>query len=365
MEEEERVEALPVACGKQQQVDCNYEKGRCRRSLTGCRWRWRFWWNLLLLTPLSCVVGVCLLKALLMGPKTFQHNATVLKTLLPPSPPRPPPPPKELFHLHVPKTGTSIWREIIQYQCAEVETEEQLMEIFYRTGKQAEPCAASIQRGHHPLSATRNETTPSLNQTVTLLRRPVERIASGFVHNLHDCDAMQNHFSINDHSDIQLSMDQICRDIEAQVNTTTAAAQSKNYAENIVLAYAKCVAGCAANMLSGVHCGRKTRRPRPQNSYDYPRLFETLDSLLFVGITDRWEETVCLWHEVLPRLNGKPYLQQTTNTRQSRMNECKTNVKTILQQSEKWTETNDPDWRIYKHGLELFEQRLAASRCGS
>jgi len=363
MEEEERGKALPVACGKQQaDHHCNNEKGRwC--SLTGCRWRWRFWWNLLLLTPLACVVGVCLLKALLMGPATFQRNATEL-TRQRSSPPRPPPP-KELFHLHVPKTGTSIWREIIQYQCAEVETQEKLMEIFYRTGKHAEPCAASIQRGHHPLSATRNSTTSSLNQTVTLLRRPVERIASGFVHNLHDCDLMQNHFSINDHSDIPVSMDTLCRDIEAHVNNTTAAAQSKNYAENIVLAYAKCVAGCAANMLSGVHCGRKTRRPRPQNSYDYPRLFETLDSLLFVGITDRWEETVCLWHEVLPRLNGKPYLQQTTNTRQSRMNECKANVKTILQQSEKWTETTDPDWRIYKHGLGLFEQRLAATHCGS
>ena len=267
-----------------------------------------------------------------------------------------PPLAKQLDFLHVPKTGTSFKRLVIQYLC-NTTTEEEVEKIFAQVSdakwiwaneqlpKYPPDCASSITLGHHPLnipsSTTRTTTLRSTDATtttttttyianwngvslplhgyVTLLRRPIHRIASGFVHDFHDCrNYLNNKYTVTvaastDPSEEEVKeevsssyemkpycdearkyLNSILIDIDdnnndddtkstttetkkelhneympaittrtrARINdedddTTTTATTSRIHIVDLVVEYAQCVKGCTFDLLSGKYCGMK------------------------------------------------------------------------------------------------------------
>jgi hypothetical protein len=264
----------------------------------------------------------------------------------------------QLYHLHIPKTGSSIWREMIQYMCPTINSTEQVDEIFrlVMIGKPRPSCAESIIPGHAPMRSI-----PS--KTIAIIRSPIDRMASGFVHNLHDCKLLQNQNRVSEHGNAMEEMHKICQGViaeTAKTNRTRRGIEGEGYGQGInnsitdlVLSYAKCVSGCSSNMLSGAACFKKP--PHPFNI----KSELILESLAFVGLTDRWDETLCLWHHKFPRQStDKPYLSENVNSRKSITGGCKNAVKRILLDDFRDSIDQDPDWGLYKKSVELFDKRL-------
>eukprot|EP01083_Nonionella_stella_P040818 110644_1 len=261
----------------------------------------------------------------------------------------------KLYYLHIPKTGSSIWREMIQYMCPTNSNDQ--INYIYRTVEHRNAinvsfinrsCASSIKPGHRPL-----RTLP--NETVTLIRNPLDRIVSGFLHNMHDCKALQSSYQINEHDGRRKKIrDNFCPGIKAYARKDNVT--HGNFTRNVLLSYINCVSGCATNMLSGKKC-----ETRPHTLYS-PSIGRVMDSLAFVGVTNRWNETVCTWHHWFPRLySNDSYLSSTMNrVMPGQFNECKKDLKTILIREFEQLIERDPDWILYNRSLELLEQRLPA-----
>lgn len=180
-------------------------------------------------------------------------------------------PPNEIYLLHVPKTGTTIFREMIQYMCP-TKTSQQVDDIFSSVGRGATPppCAKTLKPGHGGL----NPTQPT-NQTIIMLRHPSHRLASGFLHNLHDCEWLQVQELMQpkraglhvEHSDPVRTMHDICIDIHHAASATCTNTTTYRRLQSLVLSYVECVRGCSTNMLEGRGCSRqKKKSSRTTNS---------------------------------------------------------------------------------------------------
>ena len=240
---------------------------------------------------------------------------------------------------------------MIQYSCPTT-SEQEVSSIYQKIkeGRKTPTCANSIKAGHNPLRNAPHE-------TITILRSPLERIASGFVHNLHDCRSLQKKHHLNEHGDPVTEMHSICENLQMitlqEEEETASTGGDMAGVRRLVETYAQCVGGCSSNMLSGVSCTHS-----PPTPYSH-QIGKTLESLAFIGLTGRWEESICLWHDQLPRQQSDAsYLSQLVNTRATTQHTCKENVKKVLKESLHWREVDDPDYHVYKKAVELFESRL-------
>mmetsp|Transcript_42137 Transcript_42137/g.101345 ORF Transcript_42137/g.101345 Transcript_42137/m.101345 type:complete len:316 (+) Transcript_42137:115-1062(+) len=256
-----------------------------------------------------------------------QHNPT---TATPRSP-------TNLTLLHVPKTGTSFKLDIIQYQC-HVDSLVQVTSALqhYHASGTIPRCAVTIGRGHDPMHIPPES-------TVTILRHPLKRLASGFVHDFHDCMPL-----IRQHGSSMRACRQIKKDMNDKNDTTVT---------SLIYDYARCVSGCATNMLAGHACSE-----RPPRSFD-GRLALTLESLAFIGHTDEWDKTHCSFRHHFPRHNGQPYLDENNNVRPSTDKDCAEHVLAMLQKAPEHElmyngTVPDPDWELYRNGMALFNARM-------
>ena len=293
--------------------------------------------------------------------------------------PTPQPLPPRLYFLHIPKTGSSFFRSLIQYHC-NISTEEELTKYYQliTTGHwQQHDCTRTIIPGHIPLLRKDQRSV-----TVTLLRTPYKRLASGFLHYFHDCEAMQTRFHVDGHANVSLSMQDVCAAVQAHMedhgggggnNNITQPSSSSTNSNNknrnnmnitqLLWEYRQCVRGCGTNMLSGRPCSSPKAYNNKNNNITNiaATTLATLQSLAFFGITDQWEATLCEFQRQFPRRNGQPYLTQHINTRRNPLKGCETNVATLLlQQQEKQQDyDNDPDQPLYTAASQLFVERLS------
>jgi hypothetical protein len=244
-----------------------------------------------------------------------------------------------LSFLHIPKTGTSIKLEMIQYLC-NTTSMQQVQEIFneyqYNWNQTAHPCVqSSLSLGHHPFY-TRPE------RTITMIRHPLVRIASGFVHGLHDCTSLLK-------QNTTPSVKDMCKALDALDSNGLFVQQIKS----LIYKYARCVSGCGTNMLAGRTCGEQ-----PPRQFD-AELKQRMESLAFVGITEEWEKTLCSFHVRFPRLNNMPYLSENINVRPTQDGKCQKNVLKILEEApETQLIGQDPDWQLWRFAMYLFHNRL-------
>jgi len=148
-------------------------------------------------------------------------------------------------------------------------------------------------------------------QVVTMVREPMSRILSGYFDNderLHDCRPLRDKHSCAKRG-------------ACQGDVHEGSARITNPAVIDVVAYAKCVASCAANMYSGHRCGDYAK-PGAENQVVAGRI----QKFAFVGLTEEWDLSICLFHakfggSVTPAelYNVRPGVHQKNTTVQNQM----------------------------------------------
>ena len=200
-----------------------------------------------------------------------------------------------VFWLHVPKTGSSFATTIAHFIApglpGELVVKDPTDNLNKYQGLIRADMVGRFRSGHEPLS----DTDAHLYQggIVMMMRRPFERTVSAFHHSLHDCPALQARYGCLEHSAVQSKMD--------------ACTQQANFTE-----YSECVSGCTARMLLGAHCGDDTVSARTRPTMAADAIDVVAKRVGFVGLTDHWAASVCLWHK---RFGGKCLAAEFIDTR--------------------------------------------------
>lgn len=271
-----------------------------------------------------------------------------------------------LWFLHIPKTGSTFIRDMIQHACP-TQSAEDILEIFNLIledkHRKRFPCAASIKPGHLGLKASAD-----LSRTVTMVRNPFDRVVSGFLHNLHDCPRLQKLRAISDHDDPAVAMEEICRDIRDVVHDPKTGdpdwVEKRLGVKNVVKNYMKCVRGCSRNMLLG---GDKCKHSKKEFDDADAELNRRLTSLPYVGVTDEWTKSLCLWRRAFPAREGgtNGYLSDaeygsSAQFRKTPLHDCQEDLKKLIKSDQSLSAViaDDPDWAVYDKSIELLEERL-------
>lgn len=193
---------------------------------------------------------------------------------------------KPIFYLHVPKCGSSIATMLVQYACPTVPKDVHVKEplFFSKRYPRHDYCPGGFARfnsGHHPVP--KDEAIKHSGRLVTMLRRPRDRIVSGFLHDFHDCKDTPvpiKREGLGPPTDNSHVYQQLF--------------QNKQNLSNALVQYFDCVEGCSVKQLTGRNCGSL---PRPAAN-DINRAAKMLNNFGFIGITEEWEKTVDLWSKM-------------------------------------------------------------------
>lgn len=190
-----------------------------------------------------------------------------------------------MIYLHVPKCGSGLATALVHFACGKKVAENlTLIEpgldnrggtglaTKYWNEKCGDHRFLRFESAHAPLDE--QMTKHSLSKVVMMVRPPEERALSGYLHNLHDCTPLQHKYSITNQNGKRWKPD-------GDIDPTS-------FKE-----YAACVDSCTTNMLVGHSCGYQGKGSKPAFLH---KALERLPQLGFVGLTDHWELSMCLWH---------------------------------------------------------------------
>jgi len=219
---------------------------------------------------------------------------------------------EQLFWLHIPKCGTPFGNLVARAGCAlptgvqlsgemnTPSTEETLSQKDSKVRndtlkhRESHKCAyARLESGHAPV---RDVHYDSGARVVTMLRRPCERLVSGFFYGLHTCRTMQVRHNIRHPSD-----DHRCG-ADCQNRLTSF---YSNFTRNDAIEYAMCVGLCATNMFTGRQCDDDVGSPAQRLAIQLRATQRLRDDIFFVGLVERWNESVGRFG----RMTGTPVLK--------------------------------------------------------
>ena len=265
-----------------------------------------------------------------------------------------------LLFLHVPKAGgTSFVRALLAYGCDYNATTGGVGALLesWRAGGGAwrRQCDADaftrLHAGHAPLRAD------DRGRAVGVFRAPAARLASGFVHNFHDCTApMERAFGLN----CTVGGD----DYACAARLPRAALPAA------VRAYARCVGGCQLRLLAGDACGAgdvgTSSRLPPDPRRRAARLATAarrLARFAFAGRTEEWGRSVCAFAATFaPRRRPYDYAALFANVRPSPRSPLRDAVEAIVAADE---ELRDPEdeavARDAARALDAAEARVRGS----
>lgn len=198
---------------------------------------------------------------------------------------------KPIYYVHIPKAGSSFATAIAHLACGNKIDEKDVVKEPGRTEKWKRKCGeaniARFQSGHDPL-----EDGIDLRTVVTLVRPAKQRIISGYMHNLHDCPMLQKKLHIPENPPWNVG----------QID------------HELLMEYGNCVQGCASTMLSGHWC-HKEERSLEDLQADAHQAVAKIPQIGFVGLTNHWDLTVCMWHA---KYGGECLESEFSNVRPSK-----------------------------------------------
>ena len=226
------------------------------------------------------------------------------------------------------------------------------------------PCAKSIKPGHVGLKPNRD-----LSKVVTIMRNPLDRMISGFLHNLHDCNSLQKRLSIDEHDEPAEVMGGICSEIRTVIQNSTQQDSKerqkvRDRVHKIVSEYMGCVRGCSVNMIMG---GDKCKRPKTDYDDWSIKVDQRIESLAYVGVTDEWEKSMCLWKQTFAsnKYGRGDYFSEkdfgdAAVFRKTPLKICQNDLKQLISSDEKLMSkiSQDPDWYAFNRSVQLLEERL-------
>lgn len=176
--------------------------------------------------------------------------------------------PTKLSWLHFPKTGTSFANSLVSWACSDI-AEDDAVDMSYSDDSgaflwgfmEAHPgkCLEGFEMcgGHAPISDDPkdncNSWPASRGHFIAMFRQPEQRMISGFHQNCHDVEG-------NEHS---------------------------------LRHYSRLVEGCGVKMMNGNGCGEDVEVTDQMLTQ---ALFRLGDGFAFVGLTEEWALSVCLFH---------------------------------------------------------------------
>ena len=241
--------------------------------------------------------------------------------------------------VHVPKTGTSFVHAIHYVGCRNVYQHPSA--VFNQVQqKDCKPGFDRVEPGHDPLRVTRKH-----GNAVTMVREPIARIASGFVHLMHDCWRMQRQYNCyENHENRRL---ECMRQIIGPLDGNGSIPEEKR---PIVRRYAQCVDGCTVRLLNGRFC---YAGDRPSQT-EVKRAIELISdgTFAFVGLFEAWNQTVCRF---LRRFGTTPppcdhYLWKNIHKTPDEVGHYETAVARMLR-DEGWDDADEP---LYQEAKRLF-----------
>lgn len=209
---------------------------------------------------------------------------------------------RNIFYLHVPKCGTSFSTVLVQYACPSfpknrIVGSPSLLE--FPEGQRmnyTKFCGNRFKRftgGHPPLPANLRYNFNESLDIVTFLRNPVDRIISGFLHNFHGCnvDSIATTRS-------WLFPGIAPKDVKpGQTSPNYSALFSEKYFQDLAIVYRfywDCVKGSATRMIIGQSYGDSWKRS-PLTSHEIEISIQRIKRFSFVGLNDKWNESIRLW----------------------------------------------------------------------
>jgi len=183
-----------------------------------------------------------------------------------------------VFWFHVPKAGSSFLTTIFHWACPRVPPDVALVEgatrnFLHRHWQQWAWCDVLFTDtvpGHSPYIRSRDK-----GRAVGLFRRPQQRIMSAYLSGLH-------HYGMRDFRTMQkVVRDRASTDVESAL---------RMYVEW------PGISGCQTKMVLGKTCA-SSYRLRPRDLVEAKRIVR--DEFLFVGLTDQFDRSVCLFHAML------------------------------------------------------------------
>jgi len=269
---------------------------------------------------------------------------------------------QNLDWMHIPKTGTSFIYTMVLYKCdsliANAPNSTAELERIYNTvahTRPGPPCAgATMRHQHQPTKPGLLGYTADQNSRftiATMVRDPMVRMASGFTHSYHDCRKMEK-------SRFKTRPKDVCAVLEDENADPTKVEEM----EKVVLMYANCVRGCQTRMATGKGCARNKPGDNEDAAAEAKRTelaIRKIQDFAFLGITDRWHQSLCLFSHHFPRPSGANYSidNLNRNTRPSHHASCNPQVQKVL---EKHGFSDEMDGPFFAAARQLFEQRLGS-----
>eukprot|EP00049_Salpingoeca_infusionum_P011117 m.191507 g.191507 ORF g.191507 m.191507 type:complete len:201 (-) comp14844_c1_seq1:193-795(-) len=110
------------------------------------------------------------------------------------------------------------------------------------------------------------------------------------------------------------------------------------------------IAGCQVKMLNGLRCAR----PATITQDMVERAKIVVRDSAFLGITEHWHESICLFHAMY---GGTPHPQSLHNTRQTASIDI--SASSIEATADTYSASDDPfDFELYEYARHIFQQRL-------
>jgi len=153
--------------------------------------------------------------------------------------------------------------------------------IFGKVQHFEKQCGDSFRRfrsRHDPMPVQADTIFWENNNVVTMLRHPVERIISGFLHDLHDC-------SSPDLKGIRPRMP------NGYLSQEIFKPDFRPHLEKYFVSYWLCVQGCATRMILGATCGDNFRK-KPLILPHVNEALKRMEKFAFVGIQEKWDDSI-------------------------------------------------------------------------
>jgi len=257
--------------------------------------------------------------------------------------------------LHIPKCGTSLWNSILMHAglCQHLRHSEfgsealngcphnarKVVERYNLTGDD-QRCCMGARRMHAPLQESGDFRAISWLETpvVTMLRDPVKRMESQFNY------AIKSKWIPNQSKINQAFNEKAVHILEDQNVTTLEQYSSLWFMQN-----------CQTKFLSGYDCAA----PMKLTNAEYKKAARALVRLDFFGITDHWEESICLFHATFglgPTTNAKEFENQRPTTGGTHSSLPESTVK-LLKRNDYY------DSQLFNLGRDIFFERAKEAGC--
>jgi len=233
-----------------------------------------------------------------------------------------------LAWLHIPKTGTSLGNVALTHACSDLpgnkvitafnEFKDKLVPFM---GSIADRCRGlNLLCGHHKLTYRRNSCNSwprSRGHFIGMFRQPEQRTMSAWFDNKHSA------------SNKSLSLPE----------------------------FARAIRGCQVRMLTDASCSPFGPPTQPSKVGEAIRTLD--EGFAFVGLTEEWELSVCLFHAMF---GGSCHSREFMNVRPSRRPTKKQKGQYNLGALKGWKD--DLDGPLYAHAVSIFRANLEKYQVG-